>query len=104
MSQPLVSVVIPCYNSAAWIRDAIGSCLAQTYQPLDIVVVNDGSTDNSVQIIEEYGQRVRLVSIANGGLSAARNFGMSVARGEYIQFLDADDYLLPEKIAHQATA
>ncbi len=101
MAKKLVSVVIPCYNAQAWIAQAIDSCLQQTYQPLEIIVIDDGSTDRSLEIIKRYDQNIYWETGCNQGGNKARNRGFSLAQGEYIQFLDADDYLLPEKIAAQ---
>lgn len=99
MSQ--VSVIIPCYNAARWLREAIDSCLAQTYHDVEIIVVDDGSTDDSLTIIQSYRTQIRYESGSNHGGSHARNRGFAMSRGDYIQFLDADDYLLPEKIERQ---
>lgn len=96
--KPLVSIVIPAYNSAAFIRDALDSCLAQTYPHTEIIVVDDGSTDNTCDIVRSYGERIRLVQQPNSGPAIARNTGVAHAQGDYIQFCDSDDYLLPEKI------
>ncbi len=93
---PLVSVIIPCYNQAHFLGDAIQSCLAQTYSNLEVVVVNDGSPDNTSEVARAYGERVRLVEQENAGLSAARNTAIMNARGEFIVLLDADDRLLPD--------
>ena len=97
----LVSVIIPCYNAARWVAEAVDSCLAQTYASVEVIVVDDGSTDESVAILRGYGEHIRLVEQVNSGGNHARNRGFALSQGEYIQFLDADDYLLPEKIAHQ---
>ncbi len=99
----VVSVVIPCYNAGKWLRAAIDSCLAQTYSNLEIIVVDDGSTDDSLLIAQSYGGDVTIVSGPNRGGSRARNRGFALSHGEYIQFLDADDYLLPAKIERQVT-
>lgn len=100
-SAPLVSVVIPCYDAEKWISEAVDSCLDQTYRPIEIIVIDDGSTDKSKIILQKYGAKIKLVCGSNQGGNYARNLGFSLSRGDYIQFLDADDYLLPEKIAHQ---
>jgi glycosyltransferase involved in cell wall biosynthesis len=97
----LVSVVIPCYNAERWVGEAIQSCLNQTYAPIEVIVINDGSTDKSLEMIQSFGDRVRWESGPNRGGNQARNRGFSISSGDYIQFLDADDYLLPEKIARQ---
>lgn len=99
-----VSVVIPAYNAAAFVRDAIDSVLAQTYPEIEIVVVNDGSTDDTPQILAAFGDRVRAHHQPNAGLSAARNIGARLATGDWIAFLDADDLWLPRKIEAQIAA
>jgi glycosyltransferase involved in cell wall biosynthesis len=98
---PLVSAVIPAYNTERYLRRAIDSVLAQTYRPIECIVVDDGSTDRSAQIARSYGERVRCIAQRNAGASAARNTGIQAAQGEYIAFLDADDYWLDTKIEHQ---
>lgn len=90
---PSVSVVIPCFNSERWVTEAIDSALGQRVSDLEVVVVNDGSTDKTQQIIEEYGDRVLLVNQANAGVSSARREGVRRATGDYIKFLDSDDVL-----------
>ena len=98
-SDPLVSVVIPTFNRAHYVADAIDSCLAQTYGNLEIIVVDDGSTDGTEDALREnYGDRIRLLAQDNQGPGIARNRGIAAARGEYIHFLDADDRLHHEKI------
>jgi glycosyltransferase involved in cell wall biosynthesis len=96
MSGPLVSVAIPCFNQARFLKDAISSVRRQRYAPVEIVVVDDGSTDESARIAAAAG--VRLARQGNAGLSAARNAGLKMARGEFIVFLDADDELLPDAV------
>ena len=97
----LVSVIIPCYNAERWIDEAIQSALNQTYSPVEVIVVDDGSSDGSWKKIQEFGSRVIAETGPNRGGSAARNRGFVLSRGDYIQFLDADDYLLPKKIPRQ---
>lgn len=97
----LVSVIIPCYNAAHWVSEAVDSCLRQTYAPIEIIVVDDGSTDNSIDVLRGYGDRIHLVQRTNAGGSQARNHGFALSQGKFIQFLDADDYILPIKIACQ---
>jgi glycosyltransferase involved in cell wall biosynthesis len=98
---PLVSVVIPCFNAERWITEAIDSCLRQTYSNVEVIVVDDGSTDGGPRIVESYGDRVRLIRQSNAGGCVARNVGFAESNGVYIQFLDADDYIYPEKLARQ---
>jgi glycosyltransferase involved in cell wall biosynthesis len=90
----LVSVVVPCYNQAHYLGEAIESVLAQADRPLDVVVVDDGATDSTFEIAAGYAE-VRCLRQANRGMSAARNAGLRAARGQYVVFLDADDRLLP---------
>ena len=97
----LVSVIIPLYNCERFIREAIKSVLLQTYSSFEIIVVNDGSTDSSLSIVNSIeDDRIRIVTRRNGGLAQARNTGIQHAKGELIGFLDADDCWLPEKIAY----
>ncbi len=99
---PKVSVVIPAYNAEQFIREALDSVLAQTYRDFEVLVVDDGSTDSTREIVASYGEPVRCIEQANAGPSAARNRGVREARGELIAFLDADDLWMPEKLAEQA--
>jgi len=99
-SDPLVSVVIPAYNSAAVLGDAIDSVMTQSYSPIEIIVVDDGSSDATAKVVWNYSE-VRYLRQSNRGPSAARNHGIAEARGEYIAFLDADDVWLPRKLAEQ---
>ena len=98
---PLVSVVIPAYNCAQYLARAIDSALAQTYPNIECIVVDDGSTDDTADIISSFGARIRGFRQANAGASAARNAGIAAAKGKYIAFLDADDYWLATKISNQ---
>ncbi len=97
----LASIIIPAYNAAGWVKRAIDSTLTQTYSLREVLVVNDGSTDATAEVLARYGDVIRVLTQPNGGLSSARNLGISEARGEYLAFLDADDYWLPEKLARQ---
>lgn len=100
--QGTVTVVIPVYNGEKFIHRAVDSILAQTYPVTQIIVVDDGSKDATCNIVEsEYGNRVTLLSQKNGGPAKARNAGLRIATGEFIAFLDADDWWEPEKIAKQ---
>lgn len=97
MANKLVSIVIPVYNSAATLAETLESCRAQTYSLIEIIVVDDGSSDESVKIAESFA--VRLIQQSNQGPAIARNTGIKAAKGEYIQFCDSDDLLHPEKIS-----
>ena len=96
MSRPLVSIAIPCFNQAHFLSDAIASVRRQRYAPVEVVVIDDGSTDETAKIAAAAG--VRLARQRNAGISAARNAGLGMARGEFIVFLDADDELLPDAV------
>lgn len=100
MKSDLISVVIPAYNVEEKINRCINSLLEQTYQNLEIIIVNDGSTDLTAQKCEEYSNRneIKYISISNGGVSNARNIGMKSAKGKYITFVDADDYIEKDMI------
>ena len=100
---PLVSVLIPCYNAERWVREAVESALNQTHPRIEVVVVDDGSTDSSLGVLRSFGGSILLETGPNRGGNAARNRGLAIAHGEYIQFLDADDYLLTDKIANQVS-
>lgn len=92
----LVSIVIPIYNVEEYLRECVNSVLKQTYRDIEIILVDDGSPDNCPQICDEYeavDSRVVVIHQKNGGLSAARNSGLAMARGEYVYFLDSDDYI-----------
>ena len=98
MKNPLISVIIPIYNVEKYLRKCIDSVLAQTYTKLEIILVDDGSLDNCGKICDEYAEkdeRVKVIHKKNGGLSSARNYGLEVARGEYISFIDSDDWVAP---------
>jgi glycosyltransferase involved in cell wall biosynthesis len=96
-----VSVIIPTYNYGRYLGEAIESALKQTYPPLEVIVVDDGSTDGTPQVLAAFGGRVRAVHQGNAGVGAARNKGIAVARGEYIALLDSDDVWLPDKLELQ---
>ena len=96
-----ISVVIPAYNAEKFINRAIDSVLAQTYQPDEIIVVDDGSTDDTVSVVSKYGSQVKLIRQENAGASAARNSGINAATCQWIAFLDSDDEWLPEKLQLQ---
>ncbi len=103
-SLPLVSIVIPCYNAEAWIGHAIRSALEQDYPNKEVIVLDDGSTDASRQIIEAFGDRIQFLPGRHAGGNAARNQLTARARGEWVQYLDADDYLLTSKLSSQLQA
>jgi glycosyltransferase involved in cell wall biosynthesis len=96
-----VSVVIPTYNYGRFISEAIESVLRQTYPIFEIVVVDDGSTDNTEEIVAKFGDKVKYIKQKNGGVGLARNTGVRHSTGEFIAFLDADDIWLPHKIERQ---
>lgn len=100
---PLVSIIIPAYNAAPWISATLDSALAQTHRPIEIIVVDDGSTDPTPAILSAYANThgVNVITQENRGQCAAINRGLSLAQGDFITFLDADDLLHPEKTAHQ---
>jgi glycosyltransferase involved in cell wall biosynthesis len=98
---PLVSIIVPVYNTARYLNKCVDSILAQTYTQLQIILVNDGSTDQSREVclaLCNMDERCQYVEQANGGLSAARNTGLQFARGEYLSFVDSDDYVAPQFI------
>src|SRR5690554_7984530 len=93
---PKISVIIPVYNKAPYLEQCLNSVINQTYKNLEIIIIDDGSTDNSLEICEKYrkkDERIQLISQENQGVSVARNKGIQKASGEWIYFLDADDYL-----------
>ena len=93
-----VSVIIPVYNGAATIGRALASVFAQTFTDYEIVVVNDGSTDDTASVLAGYGDKIRTILLTNSGPSAARNAGVSASSGEYLAFLDDDDEWMPRKL------
>ncbi len=98
---PLVTIGIPCFNNERWLEEAVSSALGQTWSEKEVIVVDDGSSDSSPAIVRKFGDAVRFFPIAHRGGNAARNEILRQARGEWIQYLDADDYLQPEKISTQ---
>src|SRR5262245_32530445 len=98
---PLVSILIPCYNAERWISQAIESALSQTWAEKEIIVVDDGSTDCSLDVIRQFDGRIHWEAGPNRGGNVARNRLLELACGEWVQYLDADDYLLPHKITQQ---
>jgi glycosyltransferase involved in cell wall biosynthesis len=103
--QPLVSILIPAFNAEPWIADTIQSALSQTWSKKEIIVIDDGSTDQTLSIARRFASKVvSVVSQPNGGASASRNKAFSLSEGDYIQWLDADDLLGQDKIARQMEA
>lgn len=98
---PLVSVVIPAYNARAHIGEALDSIIDQDYEPLEIILVDDGSQDGTADYVTKHYPRVRLIRKENGGAATARNAGMKASSGEYIAFMDSDDLWLPGKLSAQ---
>ena len=99
MSKPLISVIVPVYNVEKYLGKCVDSILAQTYENLEIILVEDGTRDGCGAICDAYAAkdpRVRVIHKENGGLSSARNAGMDIARGEYFGFVDSDDWIEPE--------
>lgn len=101
ISQPQVSAIIPCYNSAKYLPEAIESVLNQTYDNIEIIVVNDGSTDDTDEVLKPYLDRIKYIKQVNAGPAAARNKGIADSEGEYIAFLDADDIWTADKTRKQ---
>lgn len=101
---PLVSVIIPCYNAKNHVAEAIESALGQTHSNCEVIVIDDGSTDGSLDVIKRFVDRIRWATGPNRGGCAARNSGLQLAKGEYIQFLDADDRMNADKIEVQLAA
>jgi len=98
---PVVSVIIPTYNRAKLVTKAIDSVLAQTYTDYEIIVIDDGSTDNTKEVLEPYMHKIKYIYQDNAGVYVARNLGIRQAKGQWIAFLDSDDQWLPEKLACQ---
>src|SRR5947207_10596589 len=96
--KPLVSILIPAYNAEPWIADTIKSALNQTWPRAEVVIINDGSRDQTLSIAQQFAsERVSIVSQENQGVCAARNRAFELCQGDYIQWLDADDLLAPDK-------
>lgn len=107
MRRPLVSVCMPAYNAEEYVADALDSALGQTWPELEIIVVNDGSTDGTANVLDKYREEYSQVTVfhqGNKGASAARNRAFEAATGAYVQYLDADDLLHPRKVEAQVTA
>lgn len=99
--EPLVSVIIPVYNGEKYIDSAINSVLKQDYSNIEIIVVDDGSFDNTKAVIKTYKNKVKYFYKKNGGVASARNYGLKVANGEFIAFLDCDDLYTEDKVSKQ---
>src|SRR5207244_7547062 len=97
-----VSIIVPCHNGARFLAEALDSALAQTHPAVEVIVVDDGSIDDTPSVLGRYAGRVRVIRQRNRGPSAARNAALDVARGDYGAFLDADHRFLPDKVARQA--
>lgn len=107
MDKPLVSIIVPCYNQAQFLDDCLQSVFDQTYPDWECIIVNDGSPDNTEEIAKKWvakDLRFKYLNKENGGLSSARNAGLKVANGDYIQLLDSDDLLQNEKLLNQVNA
>jgi glycosyltransferase involved in cell wall biosynthesis len=104
MSGVTVSIITPCYNGASYLRDTLESAVRQSTPPLEVIVIDDGSTDDSAAIAESFGPPVRVIRQTNHGESIARNRGLQEAAGSHVLFLDADDLLHPDALAHLAPA
>ena len=98
---PMVSIVIPNYNCSEFLVECLESSLGQSYQNTEVIVIDDGSTDRSIQILLKYKKQIQLISTSNQGAAAARNIGISKAKGEFIAFLDSDDTWELDKISLQ---
>lgn len=102
MDKPLVTVIVPAYNASDFIAETLESILNQTYDNLQVIVVDDGSTDDTARIVQSYSPRVTYIHQTNsGGCAAPRNRGLQHAQGEFVTFFDADDIMLPDKIESQ---
>jgi glycosyltransferase involved in cell wall biosynthesis len=101
MAPSRISCIVPVFNGERYLQEALESIFKQTYGPLEVIVVDDGSTDGTAALAAGYGGRIRYLWQANAGEAAARNRGLSAAQGEFVAFLDADDLWHPEKLARQ---
>lgn len=98
MTKPKISIIVPVYNTQEYLKQCLDSITAQTYQNLEIILADDGSTDDSPQICDDYAEkdsRIQVLHLQNGGASAARNAGLDIAKGEFIAFCDSDDWIEP---------
>ena len=101
MTDALVSCIVPVFNGERFLGEALDSILAQTYRPVEVIVVDDGSTDRTPEVVARYGRRITYLRQVNGGSASAKNRGVSVARGDLLAFLDADDLWHPDKLTRQ---
>ena len=103
MQKPLISIIIPVYNAEKYLPNCLDSVINQTYKNLEIILVDDGSTDKSSEICDEYAQkdfRIKLIHKENGGVSSARNAGLALVSGDYIAWVDSDDFVAPDYIEY----
>jgi len=101
-STPLISVILPVFNSESYVREAVESVLSQTYKPVQLICINDGSSDNSLAILKSFGDKIILIDSAeNCGIAQSRNKGVEVASGEFVAFMDADDIWKEQKLSVQ---
>jgi glycosyltransferase involved in cell wall biosynthesis len=101
MTRPLVSCIVPCFNGSRFLQECLASVLAQTHRPLEVIVVDDGSTDTSSEVVHRFGDAVNYHRRENGGPAAACNTGLALARGEFIAFLEQDDLWVEGKTERQ---
>lgn len=101
LSGPLVSVILPVYNRAGWVARAVASVLAQTHRHLELLVIDDGSTDDTRRVLEGFGPRVKVLGQAHAGAESARNLGLERARGEFVAFIDSDDVWYADRLSRQ---
>lgn len=98
---PLITCIVPVYNGERFVAETVESMLSQTYRPIEVIVVNDGSTDSTPDVLGQFADRINVINQENAGQAAARNRGIEAANGDFIAFLDADDLWLPEKLEMQ---
>ena len=104
MTRPLISCIVPVYNGQRFLKEALDSIFAQTYRPLEVIVVDDGSTDGTANVVAEYPQPIEYIHQANQGCPRARNRGIQAAKGDFITFLDSDDLWRSDKLSRQMDA